>query len=113
MGTPTSQAVSAALKRAGYGRSDTLPGTERRRWDGRKVRGTRCRSEGYEVQKDKDGVIRVRYRHGSGGPVNDAQVRHAQRMLLLYADALLIAGFRSQVDDGVRALTVYGTRSAR
>ena len=66
---PTGQAVSAALKRAGFNRSAVLIGTGRYR-DGRLVKGSDQHTWGYEVRTIQ-GRITVRHILGGIGPVSD------------------------------------------
>ena len=103
---PTGQAVSAALKRAGFNRSAILTGTGRYHWDGKLVRGSEQHSAGYEV-RTVQGQIRVRHLTGGAGPVNEEVAQRATLKLLRYADALLLAGLRSQLDADGRSLIVY------
>ena len=102
---PTGQAVSAALKRAGFSRSAALAGTGRYHWDGKLVRGSEQYSEGYEV-RTVDGRITVRHKLGGAGAANEENVRRAVRKVLRYADTLLLAGFQPRIDEGGRSLIV-------
>ena len=99
---PTGQAVSAALKRAGFNRSAVHR-------DGRLVKGSDQHTWGYEVRTIQ-GRITVRHILGGIGPVSDEGTKRAVRMVLRYADELLLAGFLVKIDEGGRSLIVHARR---
>ncbi len=55
---PTSQGVSAALKRAGFNRSVVRAGSGRYHHDGRLIRGSEQYTEGYAVKTEDRPVTR-------------------------------------------------------
>jgi len=96
--TPTTQAVGAALKREGFGRSQSS--------------GCFYQVAGYAVRKcrTQPDAVEVRWQPDSREAAspdiyNDTETRRT-RMLLRYADRLLAQGFRSQKRDD--RLIVYG-----
>lgn len=105
---PTGQAVSAALKRAGFNRSTVLVGTGRYR-DGGLVKGSDQHTWGYEV-RTIHGRITVRHILGGIGPVSDEGAKRAVHMVRRYADELHAAGFLMNIDEGGRSLIVHARR---
>jgi len=94
----TSQAVSAALKRAGFNRSEPT--------------GLRDRTAGYKVRKSRvnPAYVEVSWLPDSRSITPDRE--HPRLMLLRCADQLLHAGFRSQLSEGAAKLTVYARTRA-
>lgn len=97
---PTPQAVGAALKRAGFPRSEP-------------TMGLRQHTAGYQVRKGRSipDSVEVRWLPHSLDDDGDLLGRRRTRALLRYADALLVAGFRPQVDEPGEKVTVYARRS--
>jgi len=105
---PTGQAVSAALKRAGFNRSAVLIGTGRHH-NGKLIRGSDQRTWGYEVRTTQ-GRITVRHVLGGPGPVSDEGAKRAVHMVLRYASELHAAGFLVKIDEGGQGLIVHARR---
>jgi hypothetical protein len=100
---PTTQAVGAALKRAGFSRSQSS--------------GVYVRTAGYTVRKcrTQPDAVDVRWwpdsRETAAPAVDTAQITKRRTLTLLrYADALLVAGFRQQLSLSGDRLTVYARR---
>ena len=101
---PAPQAVGAALKRAGFSRSQSS--------------GVYHRTAGYAVRKcrTQPDAVDVRWwpdsREAVSPPADPGQIAKRRTLTLLrYADALLVAGFRQQLSEGGDKLTVYARRT--
>lgn len=88
--TPTPQAISALLRKAGFERSRPV-GRGRVKWSGETVRGSRQRAPGFEA-KAENGTVIVRFR---SGPVfsPDATAELRIRMLRRYGEEIDAAGY--------------------
>jgi hypothetical protein len=92
---PTPQAISALLCKAGFARSDVIPG--RIGWDGRRIRSAK-RTDGYRVIKGNAGQVQVSY--ATGRVVNpDATAKRRAELLPAYARALCAAGWQATVSE--------------
>jgi hypothetical protein len=92
---PTPQAISALLRKAGYARSELIPG--RIAWDGRRIRSS-LRTAGYRVIKGADGEVLVSYEIGR--VVNpDAEAKRRVILLADYARALCAGGWQATVSE--------------
>jgi hypothetical protein len=92
---PTPQGISALLRKAGYARSELIPG--RIAWDGRRIRSS-LRTAGYMVIKGADGEVLVSYK--TGRVVNpDAEAKRRAGLLADYARALRAVGWAAAVSE--------------
>jgi hypothetical protein len=93
--SPTPQAISALLRKAGYARSAVIPG--RTGWDGRRIRSAK-RTDGYRVIKGNAGQVLVGY--ATGRVVNpDASAKRRAGLLADYARTLCAAGWQATVSE--------------
>lgn len=91
--TPTAQGVSAALRKAGFDRSETRSGTG---W------WPHDYTEGYQARRwgKDDGEVRVEHTTGSGRGPDDRARCNAK--LTEYAETLAAAGWASRRIESVR-----------
>lgn len=98
---PTVQGVGAALKRAGFNRSEPMSGP----------RSLLEHTAGYKIRKSRSTPAHVDvFWLPCSLDIGGEKERRA-RALLRYADTLLAAGFRAQLARGGGKLVVYGRRS--
>lgn len=96
---PTGQAVSAALKHAGFNRIAPFCGAGLARLNEH--------AAGYKVRKSPTDPNAVEVRWLPSSLATDPMTERRMLMLVRYADALLHAGFRCQIDEPGAKLTVY------
>jgi hypothetical protein len=92
---PTPQGISALLRKAGFARSEMIPG--RTGWDGRRIRSAK-RTDGYRVTKGLAGQVLVGY--ATGRVVNpDATAKRRDGLLADYARVICAAGWQATVSE--------------
>lgn len=84
---PTAQGVSAALRRAGFERSET---------HATRIKGWHNYSEGYRVRNWGEGEIRVEHETGSRTAADASAVRRREAKFAEYAEALRAKGWNVQ-----------------
>jgi hypothetical protein len=91
--TPTTQGISALLRKAGFEKSVSHAS---------RVRGWRNHSWGYVVQRgDEEGAVRV-YHQTASFRVLDAERQQVTEQQDRYADAIEAAGYAAKRGDGGR-----------
>lgn len=94
--TPTAQGVSAALRKAGFGKSETQTTA---------VKGWHNRTEGYRAQRKAEGEVWVEHETGFARGANAAERRDAK--LAEYAEALKAKGWAvRRLETGTPCLLV-------